>query len=432
MSTAASSPTTGPRPSPRRPRRSQVAADLLPLFAAAVRAVLFLLVPVLVLCVVGWIASVRSTSSLAAVARVGADVWLLAHGADVAVVGGTIGVAPLGLTLLAGLSARRAVRMWIADQVESGRGVPFGPALGAFTAAYGVLTLFVALVARSGVGAASPAGALLGGCLVGGLGALAALWPYRGPAPAVLPAWVLAAWRPAVAAVAGLAGVGALAVALALVHGRADVAALHEALRPGVLGGVLLTLGQALLLPTFAVWALAWVSGTGFAVGTGTSVAPGGTSLDVLPTVPVLGALPAPGVTPALAWAAVALPVLLGAGAWALAARRGPAVAGLLHRCASALLAGACAGVGVAVLSSLASGPLGHGRMAEVGPHALLTGVVVGGEVAAGAVLAVLLGRAWRAWRGTTLVVSLPDADGGRRSRGTGTARPPRKLLSDD
>ncbi len=382
---------------------------------------LTVLVPLVALCVVGWIASVRSTSSLAAVARVGADLWLLAHGSTVAIVGGSIGIAPLGLTLLAVLSARRAVRMWRRDQVESEREVLPARALGVFTACYGVLAAAhrprlaqrrrrAGLVSRCS-GAASSAGT-----------ARSSRCGRTGPG-----ARVRGRRRPP-ALTAGLVPPGRRCPrdALALVHGRADVLALHQALDPGVLGGALLTLGQALLVPTFAVWATAWTSGTGFAVGTGTSVAPGGTSLEVLPTLPVLGALPAPGPTPGLAWAAVAVPVLVGAGAWWLHARRAPEVAGLLRRCGAALLAGLAAGAGVAVLAAFASGPLGHGRMSQVGPDALLTGAVVAGEVAAGAVLAVLLTRAWRAWRGTRLVVTLPDTVAARR-RG----EEPPKLLGE-
>ncbi len=92
-----STPTDRPaaRPAATRPVGVRASAsDLAPLFSAAVRAVLTVLVPLVALCVVGWIASVRSTSSLAAVARVGADLWLLAHGSTVAIVGGSIGIAP--------------------------------------------------------------------------------------------------------------------------------------------------------------------------------------------------------------------------------------------------------------------------------------------------------------------------------------------------
>lgn len=441
MSSAADSssrPSSPPgRAHPTRPGRSRAsrsrsaaAADLLPLLSAAVRAVLTLLVPLVVLCIVGWIASVRSTSSLAAVARVGADLWLLAHGATVSIVGGQVGIAPLGLTLLAVWSARRAVRMWLRDQLEAERPVPFLRGLGVFTGGYAVLALLVAVVSRSGVGAATLWMSLLGGALVGGAGAAVALWAHRPALPPAVPPFVRAAWRPAATACAVLVGVGALFVAAALVHGRGDVLALHEALEPGLVGGTLLTLGQALLLPTFAVWGLAWAGGTGFAVGTGTSVAPGGTSLDVLPTIPVFGALPAPGVTPAIAVAAIAVPVLAGAFSWWLSSRRAVVVATLLRRCAGALLAGVGTGVGVTALALLASGPVGQGRMAEMGPDALLTGVVVGGEVAAGAVLAVLLGRAWRAWRGTTLVVTLPDA-GSPADRADGSGAP-RRLLGED
>ncbi|ABS05460.1 DUF6350 family protein [Kineococcus radiotolerans] len=419
---SATSPSTG-KPaggSTRRPA-GPTAADLLPLLTASLRAVLTLLVPIVAVCVVGWMASVRSTSSLAAVARVGADLWLLGHGSAVAVVGGTVGIAPLGITALAAASAHRAVRMWLRDQAEAGRDVPFWRGLGVFTAGYGVLALLLALVSRSGVGAASPPASLLGGCLVAGIGGAWALRAHRPPLPVAVPGVVTTALRPALSAVAGLLAVGALLVTAALVHGRAEVLALHEALDPGLVGGALLTLAQVLLLPTLAVWGLAWATGVGFAVGTGTSVAPGATTLDTLPTLPVLGALPTLGPTPVLAWAAVVLPVLLGAAAWTLHARRTRPAGGVLRRCAAALVTGALSGLLVAALAAFAGGPAGHGRMSDLGPHALLTGAAAGGEVAAGALLAVLLGRAWRAWRGTTLVVTLPDSGDG----------PPRKLLGE-
>ncbi|NAZ84001.1 hypothetical protein GTR02_19520, partial [Kineococcus sp. R8] len=158
---------------PARSGRSDVtAADLLPLLTAAVRAVLLVLVPLLVAAVVGWIAAVRSTSSMASVVRVGADLWLLGHGSPLAVVGTTpVSVVPLGLTLLSVLAARRAVRAWVRDQLDHERSVPFWRALATFAGAYGVLALLVALVSRSSVAAASPLAALTGGLLVGGLGA---------------------------------------------------------------------------------------------------------------------------------------------------------------------------------------------------------------------------------------------------------------------
>ncbi|NIZ91964.1 cell division protein PerM [Kineococcus rubinsiae] len=400
---------------PSRDRSDVTAADLLPLLTAAVRAVLLVLVPLLVAAVVGWIAAVRSTSSMAAVVRVGADVWLLGQGSPLAVVGTTpVSVVPLGVTVLSVLAGRRAVRFWVRDQRENERGVPFWRGVGTFAGAYGVLALLVALLSRSSVAAPSPLAALAGGAVVGGLGAAAGAWAHRGGLPAALPPWVAAALRPAVSATAVLVALGSLAVLAALAVHHDDVLLLHRALEPGLLGGVLLTAGQALLLPTLAVWALAWISGAGFAVGVGTSVAPGGTSLATLPTIPVLGALPTPGVNPVAALAVVLLPVLVGAGVTLLETRRTPRTDGLLHRCGTAVLTAAGAGVLVLLLAAAASGAAGSGRMADLGPAPVLTALAVAGEVAAGGLLAVLIARGVRRLRGQTVDVRLPPGAAGR------------------
>ncbi|WP_432577313.1 cell division protein PerM [Kineococcus esterisolvens] len=426
MSTLVDRPAGAPQP----PRTTP--ADLLPLLTASGRALLTLLVPIAVLTVVAWRGGVRSTAALAAVVRGGADAWLLGHGAPVAVIGGTLAVAPLGVTLLALASAVRAVRTWVRDQAAAERGVPFWPGTAVFAGGYGVLALLVALVTRSGVAAAGPLHALLGGLAVGAAGFALGARSHRPALPERVPAVVAAALRPAAACVAALLALGALTVAVALVHGRDDVFLLHRSLDPGWLGGTLLALAQSLLLPSLAVWAVAWLAGPGFAVGTATSVAPGGTVLATLPAVPVLGALPPQGPTPTATWLVVVLPVLVGAGAAALRRPRAGEPTGLRHRLAVAGLTGVLAGAAVALLAAVVSGPLGSGRMSELGPDPLLTGLAVAGEVAAGGVLALLLLRTWVARRGTRVPADLPaglDAPAGGllgRSRrpGRGTAGP--------
>lgn len=404
MSTTAEKSTTA-----KGRRSATTPADLLPLLTAAVRAALTLLVPIVVLTLVGWLAAVRSTSSLAAVVRVGVDVWLLGHGDPVDVVGGTVSVGLLGVTVLAVLSGIRAVRMWVRDQVASERGVPFLRGAAVFAGAYGVIALLVALVSRSGVSAAAPLQALGGGVVVGAVSAVVAMWAHRPALPAQVPAWVTAGLRPGLVAGVGLLAAGAVLVGVALVHGRADVLLLHGALNPGLLGGLLLTLAQALLLPTFAVWGAAWIAGPGFAVGTGTAVAPGGTVLATLPTIPVLGALPAEGPTPTIAWAVVLVPLLFGAVTALVEARGTGWPSGVLRRCLSTVVAGAVAGVVVGVLAAASAGSAGPGRMSDLGPNALLVALVVAGEVAAGGLLAVLVSRAVVALRGRATVVRLPD-----------------------
>ncbi len=87
--------------------------------------------------------------------------------------------------------------------------------------------------------------------------------------------------------------------------------ALHEALGPGVAGGAVLTLAQALLVPNLVVWTSAALVGPGFAVGS-TSVNLASSTLGPLPAVPVLGALPAAGPLPPAALALFAAPFAAG------------------------------------------------------------------------------------------------------------------------
>ncbi|MFB9377298.1 DUF6350 family protein [Kineococcus gynurae] len=426
-------PRTPTASSTRSRTPSVTAADLLPLLGAAVRAVLTLLVPVVVLTIVGWIAAVRSTNSLAAVVRVGSDLWLLGQGATVSVVNGAVGIAPLGLTLLAVLSARRAVRIWIADQRESERDVPFWSALGTFTAAHGGLALLLALATRSSVTTADPGQSFLGGMLVGAAGAAWAMAGFRTPLPAV-PGRLAGARRAlraavpaAVAAVTALLGAGGVLLAGALWAGADRVLLLHESLGPGVLGGALLTLGQAFYVPTFLVWAVAWLAGPGVAVGVGTSVAPGGTSLATLPAIPLAGALPATGPSPLWWWLAVLVPVLVGAGVRRLAPRGQSLPAAGISVALTALLAGTA----TALLAFFAAGPAGAGRMADLGPDPLLLGLVLAGELAAGGGLAVLLARGVRRLRpqridlDTGTVTPRPGPLLGRRSSTRGDAEDP-------
>ena len=126
------------------------------------------------------------------------------------------------------------------------------------------------------------------------------------------------------------------------------------------------TVVMVLFAPNAALFGVAYLLGPGFAFGVGTTVSPTAVSLGVVPAVPMLAALPADGPTPAWTGALLAVPVLaagLGAG---LAVRRHAPVAHDL-----AAVRGAAAGVGagvlVTVLVAVAGGPLGTGRMADVG-----------------------------------------------------------------
>jgi hypothetical protein len=67
---------------------------------------------------------------------------------------------------------------------------------------------------------------------------------------------------------------------------------LTTVLQPGIFGGFLLLILNILYIPNAIVSTLAYFSGVGFAVGSGTLVSPSSFRLNKIPAMPLLGALP--------------------------------------------------------------------------------------------------------------------------------------------
>ncbi len=180
----------------------------------------------------------------------------------------------------------------------------------------------------------------------------------------------------------------------------AQVIALYEGIHSGVLGGITVTLAELAFLPNLIVWVAAWLVGPGFAVGAGSSVGPLGTSLGPLPAVPILGALP----TGDFAFGFLGLLVPIVA-AFVVGVAIRPAVLRIVessdagHRSPLALLIATGVGVGVVgglllgILAGISGGAAGPGRLAEVGPDALLVGVFAALEFGVAAILGLLVGR---------------------------------------
>lgn len=256
--------------------------------------------------------------------------------------------------------------------------------------------------------------------------------------------------RGAAVVLAGLIGLGALMLAIALIVRGGEVIALFEAAHVDVLGASVVTLAQLAYLPTLAIWGAAFVAGPGFAVGTGTAVSPAATQLGVTPGIPILGALPE-STTPWLLLIAL-LPVGLGALAgWiarsrlvtpvaaesaripharadgapppepALDSARSAALAALLSddtstpgradeedadleqpteepepigaRAVIALGVAVLSASGAALLCAVASGSMGPGRLSDVGPEPGPVALAVGVEVLIGAAILLLSPR---------------------------------------
>ena len=92
--------------------------------------------------------------------------------------------------------------------------------------------------------------------------------------------------------IALLLGASSILFGIALLMNISMVKNLTTVLQPGIFGGFLLLLLNILYIPNAIVSTLAYFSGVGFAVGSGTLVSPSSFRLDKIPAMPLLGALP--------------------------------------------------------------------------------------------------------------------------------------------
>lgn len=200
--------------------------------------------------------------------------------------------------------------------------------------------------------------------------------------------------RGAAFALVGVTGAAALAVALSVLTRGGEVVALFQAARVDALGATVLTLGQLAYLPTFVVWAAAWLAGPGFAVGAGTAVSPAGTQLGVVPGIPAFGLLP----ENSSIWMLIVILIPVAAGAFAGWAVRSRLVwegtpLGLLQRVVIAVGIAAVSGGVAALAAAFASGSMGPGRLEVVGPAVLPFAASLGAEVLVGAAILLLSPR---------------------------------------
>lgn len=92
--------------------------------------------------------------------------------------------------------------------------------------------------------------------------------------------------------IALLLGLSSIVFGIMLLVNISMVKNLTTVLQPGIFGGFLLLLLNILYIPNAIVSTLAYFSGVGFAVGSGTLVSPTSFRLNKIPAMPLLGALP--------------------------------------------------------------------------------------------------------------------------------------------
>ena len=377
---------TLPRPPlPRPPARPRTSQDLLLTgLPAAGYAAAAGLVAVAVPVLLAWAADPRSAAGVGEALRTVVQGWLLAHATALQLPGGTVDLVPLGLLVLPVLLVRRAARhvagrarlttLREAARLTSGIAVP-----------YAVLAGLLSALARTSEVRPASGQALLGAGLLAwlsaGSGVLggAGLWPVL---RAAVPQRLVRCGAAATAVVAALVAAGALLVGTTFAWHLGAAADLAAGTAPGAVGGLALLLLGVVLVPSAAVWGACWLVGPGFAVGAGTTVGPLDTVLGAVPALPLLAALPTSSPPGPVAALALAVPVLAGMLGGRVVRRRGGGVR-------DALLTAVLAAGLLGLLCVVTAGPLGDGRLTDVGPSWWRVALVALLEVAAGALIGV-------------------------------------------
>ncbi len=389
---------------------------------AAVISALLVVAPVIVV----WITGGFQNNGFDVLARLAGQAWLLIHGVplylDVAGAGagaaaeaqsGTLSLVPLGLTLipflLAWRAGRRLARASYTDQL-------WQALLGSWMvyAGFGFATGFVCRTPD--VGASLWSAALIPllpfalGMIIGSRRE-AGSWSRLIGVDAV--AWLArtsqhSRWAGSYLGSAATAGFVALMATVAMsalllgidlaIHWNL-VVTVYEGLGAGAAGGAVLTIAQLGFLPNLVIFALAWISGSGFALGVGSQAGALGTAVGPLPSVPVFAAVPSGPLD--YGFVALVVPALAGAlaGWWFLRAGenhfdewlsikvRARWFTASASTLALAVLVGGVAGILAGGLAWLARGSAGIGRLTEIGPEPLRTALFVAAEVGIGVVI---------------------------------------------
>ncbi|WP_067172338.1 cell division protein PerM [Microtetraspora niveoalba] len=345
------------------------------------------------LTLIGWAAAPRGAfgQGLPGVFRAACQLWLAAHHAGFAMPGGRVGLLPLGLTILPGVLLYRA-GLWMARDADLRLRLPARLPKGtprdvenarrraqlmlvaqagiSLAAPYALLAGMISLVAQNEVTqpflGEALASHLVLAFLAGSLATARTIGPWKSMLR-LLPDRTRSVVAGTAVALSIMLTAGLLLVLVAVAVKFPEIQRLSEMLNPGFVGGLLLLLVEALYLVNAAIWGMAYIAGPGFAIGTGTLVAPTGVKLSAVPTVPLLGALPESGVPPTWVMGVIALPFLAGAVAGVVVARVAPTPtieAAPLWGFGCGLTSGAAAGL----LAALSGGPLGGARLSAVGP----------------------------------------------------------------
>jgi len=366
---------------------------------AGVQAALFslalVLIPVWVTAAAAGDATVSWGQSSGAATRM----WLVSFGVPWAVDGVPITLVPLGIPaltvmMLAQLARRFAAATWVAGIAT----------VAAFAATVGLTT---SLAWSSAEDTSSRALQAVSWAVLLAIPAVCwGLVRQRGATMAWvkrIPAAVRGGVRIGAAMTAGVVVLGSGVLMMSTLASHQQFADAVTGLGVDPVGGLAFAFLETAYAPTLVMWAVSWLSGAGFVLG-GVVVSSAQPLPETMPAVPLLSSLPhaSGGV---VAWSPLLIVML---GAAILVATRSRIGSGWQPLGAIGFGAGLAA-VAVGGASAVASGAMGPGTLASVGPQPVIAAVLIAAELALGAVVAWALLRAFAP-----------------QSRASATAAPPR------
>ncbi|MBK6763276.1 MAG: hypothetical protein IPG68_08355 [Micrococcales bacterium] len=360
--------------------------------AAGIWAALTGLVITVVLTLVVWIFAAGESASDTAM-RMGADIWLVAHGTPFVVGAGVWSLLPWAWVVFPALTLWAAGR-WVAHRAAIAYPKSAVVAAACLAGPYALIALLAALYGTVTGAAAMPSRALLHAGLLAFVVSFAAIvWRAR-LAPDLLPrVW---RWsRPAVGALAALTAGACVILVAALAVGYPVLSAWLRDLDPGLVGGIALLVAWLGYLPATLMWCLSFVAGTGVTVG-GVAVTP---VSPVTEQVPLIGLNLLPTTSQPLWLIGILIPVAAGVVLSRLAGRAADWRSWLLPRAAA---------VGLVLIAvdlwwAISIGRLGAGRLEVLGPPPMAIAVLLAGVVA-GTVLEGAAMWAHRRWRSRDVV----------------------------
>jgi hypothetical protein len=199
------------------------------------------------------------------------------------------------------------------------------------------------------------------------------------------------ALRAGTGVVAAMSLVSAVLISVMLAVNWIEIIKLYQSLQLTFLGTLTVSAGQLALMPNVIAFGNSWLLGTGFSVGQGSIVSPLATELGPLPAIPMLAALPVSGSSLGVLFILVPL---LSAFFATLLVKSYTAELRFAYASASSaaislgLAIGLVAAVQMWILTELASGSIGPGRMSLVGVNPWIVAGVTFLEVSIASILA--------------------------------------------